>query len=169
MAQWFRHWTLERETQDSIPARSVTPIYRISHNSSSCDSWSPTGRWQVPHRYLISHRFDCTLPLRMIINVHIATVLFVAQNCVCCVAIKFKDGMKLNGSKWESDRGHNWVKCAVVFSRRQAISHWLPRMTIETVSAGGRSTRPARLGVHLIWWRWHGNTKSLSKVQSSDV
>ena len=41
--------------------------------------------------------------------------------------------------------------------------------TIETVSAGGRSAWPARLGIHPIWWRWHGNTKSLSKVQSSDV
>ena len=40
---------------------------------------------------------------------------------------------------------------------------------IETVSADGRSARPARLGGHPIWWRWHGNTKSLSKVQSSDV
>ena len=39
----------------------------------------------------------------------------------------------------------------------------------ETVSADGRSARPARLGGHPIWWRWHGNTKSLSKVQSSDV
>ena len=41
--------------------------------------------------------------------------------------------------------------------------------SIETVSADGRSARPARLGGHPIWWRWHGNTKSLSKVQSSDV
>ena len=40
---------------------------------------------------------------------------------------------------------------------------------IETVSADGRSARPARLGGHPIWWRWHGNTKSLSKVQYSDV
>ena len=40
---------------------------------------------------------------------------------------------------------------------------------IETVSADGRSARPARLGGHPTWWRWHGNTKSLSKVQSSDV
>ena len=40
---------------------------------------------------------------------------------------------------------------------------------IETVSADGRSARPARLGGHPIWWRWHGNTKNLSKVQSSDV
>ena len=42
-------------------------------------------------------------------------------------------------------------------------------IVLETVSADGRSARPARLGVHPIWWRWHGNTKSLSKVQSSDV
>ena len=48
------------------------------------------------------------------------------------------------------------------------VSH-LANPGIETVSAGGRSARPARLGVHPIWWRWHGNTKSLSKVQSSDV
>ena len=40
---------------------------------------------------------------------------------------------------------------------------------IETISAGGRFARPAKLGVHPIWWRWHGNTKSLSKVQSCDV
>ena len=33
---------------------------------------------------------------------------------------------------------------------------------IETVSAGGRSARAARLGVHPIWWRWHGNTIKLS-------
>ena len=47
-------------------------------------------------------------------------------------------------------------------------SGWWPKC-IETVSAGGRSVRPARLGVHPIWWRWHGNTNSLSKVQSCDV
>ena len=33
-------------------------------------------------------------------------------------------------------------------------------LLIETVSAGGRSARPARLSVHPIWWRWHGNTES---------
>ena len=57
------------------------------------------------------------------------------------------------------------------------ITHWgavthiwaMNWVVIETVSADGRSARPARLGGHPIWWRWHGNTKSLSKVQSSDV
>ena len=44
-----------------------------------------------------------------------------------------------------------------------------PPIFIEPVSAGGCSARPARLGVHPIWWRRHGNTKSISKVQSSDV
>ena len=43
------------------------------------------------------------------------------------------------------------------------------KMHIETVSADGRSAQPARLGYHPIWWQWHGNTKSLSKVLFSDV
>ena len=46
---------------------------------------------------------------------------------------------------------------------RMAPSRYLSQCwssSIETVSAGGRSARPARLGVHPIWWRWHGNTKS---------
>ena len=38
-------------------------------------------------------------------------------------------------------------------------THPLP--STETVSAGGRSARPPRLGVHPIWWRWQGNTKKL--------
>ena len=29
--------------------------------------------------------------------------------------------------------------------------------------------KASEVGFHPIWWRWHGNTKSLSKVQSSDV
>ena len=40
---------------------------------------------------------------------------------------------------------------------------------IETVSVGGRSARPARSGVHPIWWRWHGNTKSHAILPFGDV
>ena len=41
--------------------------------------------------------------------------------------------------------------------------------SIETVSVGGRSARPARMGIHPIWWRGHGNTKNLSNLQCCDV
>ena len=70
-----------------------------------------------------------------------------------------------------------WPKFHENFSNKNMISvtkYWNSvtlgsPVVIETASAGGRSAWPARLGVHPIWWRWHGNTKSLSKVQSCDV
>ena len=40
---------------------------------------------------------------------------------------------------------------------------------IVTVSAGDRSARPAKLGVHPIWWRWHGNTRSHAILPFGDV
>ena len=60
----------------------------------------------------------------------------------------------------------NRMCCLVTIS---AVTTLVCSILIETVSAGGHSARPAKLGVHPIWWWWHGNTKSLSNVQSSDV
>ena len=33
------------------------------------------------------------------------------------------------------------------------------RRSTETASTGGHSARPAILGIHPVWWRWHGNMK----------
>ena len=118
-------------------------------------------------------------------------------SCVLChliqegIVAKIADDLYVSGNS-EEELLNNWVKvlevlnnCDLMISRSKTIVipktatilSWLWTQgtlqasphPIETVSAGGRSARPTRLGVHPIWWRWHGNTKSLSNLQCCDV
>ena len=54
-----------------------------------------------------------------------------------------------------------WVKFAV----NTSVWCWGYR----DCKCGGCSARPVRLGIHPIWWRWHGNTKSHAILPFGDV
>ena len=69
--------------------------------------------------------------------------------------------------RWPVNSPHKWPVTWKMFPFDDVmLFNWVNR---DCKCGWPFSTRPARLGVHPIWWRWHGNTKSLFKVQSSDV
>ena len=86
------------------------------HKSQPITLWlEATGRWQVPHGYLIGPRLVCTSPLRMIIRKQSKAVLFLdpdSPGLARLPVIKPRDGMASMGSKCVSDSGQyfsDWV------------------------------------------------------------
>ena len=77
----------------------------------------------------------------------------------CYITLKFGRHPSSSAVKFQSDD-----KPQNNLHKLQTEEEKIIHKNIESVSADGRSARPARLDVHPIWWRWHGNTKSLSKV-----
>ena len=72
----------------------------------------------------------------------------------------------------------SYIICAltfIVYQQQQIIKkrfgwHVLARsLIIETISAFRPASNPGRSNENPIWWRWHGNTKSLSNLQCCDV